>query len=217
MTRKRLLPGMLAVLAAFTAACDGGSPSGPEAAGGLSRSEAGDLAAASIEQDAIVFFAGFDAPSFSVSAGEAAPAAARQTVTTTFTRSRTCPRGGQVTVEGTLVHSWDRQARDASHQFNATRTEDDCAFAGRGGGTLTIDGAPNTVVTATRSVVGGVPQGRTLTREGAFTWTRANGESGTCAVDLTATWDPATRTHTLQGTFCNQTIDLTRTWSEPQG
>jgi hypothetical protein len=32
-------------------------------------------------------------------------------------------------------------------------------------------------------------------------------------VDLTSTWDPAARTYTLKGTFCNHTVDLTRTWT----
>jgi hypothetical protein len=41
-----------------------------------------------------------------------------------------------------------------------------------------------------------------------------SGGSGSCTVDLTATWTPATRTYTLQGTFCDRAVHVTRTRTE---
>ncbi len=211
MTRQRSIPATLAALAALAAtACDQ-SPAGVDP-GGLS---AADAAALAPEYDQLgdVMFEGHGAPSYSASA-DAAPSFAAQTATTTFTRTRTCPGGGGVTVAGTVVNTWDREARTASHDYGATRTEDDCVLpARRGEGTLTIDGNPNTAITSHWSIASGVPGVRTRTAKGSFTWTRSTGQSGTCTVDLTSTWDPAARTYTLEGTFCNHTVALTRIWS----
>jgi hypothetical protein len=32
-------------------------------------------------------------------------------------------------------------------------------------------------------------------------------------VNVTATWTPATHTLHVAGTFCNKTVDVTRTWT----
>ena len=209
MTRHRNIPATLAALAALTVAACAQSPAGVDP-GGLS---AADAAALAPEYDQLgdVMFDGFGAPSYSAGADGAAPSFAAQTVTTTFTRTRTCPGGGDVTVAGTIVNTWDREARTASHDYSAIRTENDCVLpARRGEGTITIDGNPNTAITSHWSIANGVPGVRTRTAKGSFTWTRSTGQSGTCTVDLTATWNPATHTYTLQGTFCNRTIDVTR-------
>lgn len=133
------------------------------------------------------------------------------TVTTEFSRTRTCPEGGSVTVAGTNVVTHDRETRSATFATTATRTEAACAFRGRRGATLTITGNPNTALTANASVADGVPGKRTMTQKGAFTWSRSTGESGACTVDITSEWDPATKTHTVAGTFCNRTVNVTRT------
>lgn len=198
------------LLAAVLAAC-GESATGTNAHDGLSAEEARSLAIQLGAQDAAVL-GGFGAPAFSLSAGESAPAAV--TSTTEFTRTRTCPLGGSVTLQGTRVHTGDRATRSASHQFTATRTENACAFPARNGGTMTIIGNPNTQINASHAVTDGVPGVGTGTKKGSFTWARSGGASGTCAVDLAQTWDPATRTYTLKGTFCNRTVDLTQTWTE---
>ena len=209
MQRNLRFPVLLA--AAVLAACGESATGTSSEDNALSAAEARSLAAQLGAQDAAVL-GGFGTPAFSLSADGSAPAAA--TSTTEFTRTRTCPAGGSVTVQGTRVHTGDRATRTASHQFTATRTENACAFAARNGGTMTINGNPNTQLTASHAVTDGVPGVGTATKKGSFTWTRSGGASGTCAVDLTQTWDPATRTYTLKGTFCNRTIDLTQTWTD---
>lgn len=208
MQRKLLIPTALAAALAL-AACDRGITSAGTS-NQLSRSDAQALAGDFGEQDGAVLD-GFGGPAFDVA--PSGPSLAVQTVTTTFTRTRTCPQGGDVKVEGTMTRTWDRATSTGSIQFNATRTEEACAF-NRNGATLTITGNPNTALTASQSVTNGTPGVRTATKKGSFNWTRSTGGSGTCTVDVTHTWDPATKTLHVVGTFCNQTVDITRTWTQ---
>jgi hypothetical protein len=207
MHRKLLFPTALAAVLAL-AACDKGI-TGPGSGSELSADDAQELAAQTGDQDG-AFLDGFGGPSFNkVAAG---PQFAT-TVTTTFTRTRTCPKGGSVKLEGTQTVTTDPGTHSGSHAFNATRTENACAF-GRGENTITITGNPNTVLTSSQSWTNGVAGVRTASKKGSFNWTHSNGKSGTCTVDVTATWTPATHTFHVSGTFCNRTIDLTRTWTQ---
>lgn len=207
MQRSLLLPAVLAAAVAL-AACDQNATGSTEPAA-LSPTEARALAADFGDQDGALLDG---VPGGSFDRAPANPAAAVGTVTTTFSRTRNCPAGGSVKLEGTMVHNGDPATRTGSLQFNATRTETACAFT-RNGGTLTINGNPNTTLTATHSWANGTPGVRTATKKGSFTWSRGNGGSGTCNIDVTHTWDPATHTLRVAGTVCNQTIDVTRTWT----
>ena len=193
----------LAILA--LAACND-SPTGGLAS--LDSDEA-QLAASDWDQISTAVIDGMG-PLFSVQAGESRPVTA--TTTTTFTRTRTCAISGSVTVTGQRVVTNDPDARTGTMSMNATRTDSLCTFPmRRRDGTITINGNPNVALTANHSWTNGVPGIRTTTHKGSFTWTRSGGRTGTCAVDLTATWNPATHTYTLKGTFCNHTVDITRT------
>jgi hypothetical protein len=206
MYRKLLFPTALAAVVAL-AACDKSATGA--SADGLSRSDAQALAGETGDQDG-AFLDGFGGASF-----DKAPAGPllATTVTTTFTRTRTCPQGGDVKLEGTLTHTGDAATHSGSTTFDATRTDESCAF-NHNGVTITITGNPNVKLTASQSVTNGVPGVRTATKVGSFNWSRSNGKSGTCTVNVTHTWDPATHTLHIQGTFCNQTVDITRTWSQ---
>ena len=207
MYRKLLLPGALAA-AVVLAACDKGT-TGPDGSSQLSAEDVRTLAGETGDQDGAMMD-GFGGPSFNKT--PAGPQFAT-TVTTTFTRTRTCPQGGSVKLEGTHTVTADPATHSGSSTFSATRTETACAFA-RNGRTITINGNPNTQLTASQSWTNGVPGVRTATKKGSFTWSRSDGKSGTCTVDVTATWDPATHTLHVSGTLCNQTVDVTRTWSQ---
>jgi hypothetical protein len=204
MHRKLLIP----LAAAFAlAACDKGV-TGPASSGGLSAADVQALAGETGDQDG-AFLDGFGGPSFDrVAAG---PQFAT-TVTTTFTRTRTCPAGGDVKLEGSVTHTADAATHSGSTTFDATRTENACAF-NRNGHSITITGNPNTKLTASQSVTNGVPGVRTASKVGSFNWTR-DGKTGTCTVNVTATWTPSTHTLHVAGTFCNQTVDVTRTWAQ---
>jgi hypothetical protein len=206
MNRKLLLPGVLAAMLAL-GACDQGvtGPAGSD----LNDDDVRALAAQTGEQDG-AFLDGFAAPSFDrLTAGPSFST----TVTTTFTRTRACPQGGNVTLAGTSTQTSDPATHSGSNVFSATRTENACAFS-TDRGTITINGNPNTQLSSTQCWSNGVRGVRTATKVGSFTWTRSNGRSGTCNVNVTATWTPATQTLHVVGTICNRTVDVTRTWTQ---
>ncbi len=203
--RKPLLSAALAALA--LAACDGGSPT-DAGAPAMDRAEAQNAAAAWDEVGAMMMDA-FGGP-----ASSAAPAGGPSfaVVTTELTRTRECPVSGTATLQGTRTMNHDPTNNSGSMQMTATRTDAACTMnARRGGGTISITTTPSVQVTATQTWSGGQPGVHTSTQKGSFNWTRSTGQSGSCTVDLTATWTPATRTYTLNGTFCNQTVSVTRT------
>jgi hypothetical protein len=204
MQRKLLLPA-LAVLA--LAACD--KTATGVASNALSSDDVQALAATFGDQDG-AFLDGFSGPSLNL-----LPAGPRlaSTVTTTFTRTRTCPGGGDVKLEGTHVVTADPATHSGSVTFNATRTEEACVVQ-HNGHSITVNGNPNTALTANQSWTNGTPGVRTATKKGGFTWSASGGKTGSCTVDVTHTWDPATHTLHVVGTVCNRTIDMTRTWTQ---
>ena len=129
----------------------------------------------------------------------------------TFERTHACPAGGSVTVSGTVDRTINRATQTGSLTVNAKRVESACAVKQRNGVTVTVTGQPHTAIGVTASFNKGVPGVLIQTQKGAFGWTRSNGRSGTCAIDLTSTFDPATRTATIKGSFCGRPVDETRT------
>jgi hypothetical protein len=129
----------------------------------------------------------------------------------TFERTHACPAGGSVTVSGTVDRTIDRATQTGTLAVSAKRVENACAVKQRNGVTVTVTGQPNTAIGVTASFNKGVPGVITQTQKGAFAWSRSNGRSGTCAIDLTSTFDPATRTATIKGSFCGRPVDETRT------
>jgi hypothetical protein len=150
--------------------------------------------------------------SFSMNVGENVSAAVSVPVTfnNDFSVTKQCPRGGQVVIAGTISGSGDRATHDLSVHAVASRTDADCAFQTRRG-VLTLNGNPDIDYDGNLTIVGGQLSGvQTQTHRGSFTWER-DGLSDTCDVDLTSSYDPATRTATVSGTFCGHTVDVSRT------
>ncbi len=202
MARRPLLPALMALAA--LAACDGGSPTG--GAGALTQAEAQELASGWDDVSAAVMD-GFGGPAAAVLPGDPA----RATTTVQFTVTRECPAGGTATVQGTRAFERDG-AGNGGVRFSATRTDAACTFnARRGAGTVTLTTTPTVQLTSEQTWTAGQPGTRTSTQKGSFDWTRSGGASGSCTVDLVATWTPATRTYTLNGTFCSRTVSVTRT------
>jgi hypothetical protein len=131
-------------------------------------------------------------------------------INTQFTVTKQCPRGGQVVIAGGITGTGDRTAHNLSVEAVATRTDTDCAFDTRDG-VLTLNGNPNIAYDGKLNIVNGALSGlQTQTHKGSFKWARTGG-SGTCDVDLTSSFDPATHTVTVTGTFCGHTVNVTRT------
>jgi hypothetical protein len=153
--------------------------------------------------------------SFNVNVDVSGASAAQTTsvpfpINTQFTVTRQCPKGGQVAIAGTITGTGDRVAHNLSVEAVATRTDTNCAFDTRDG-VLTLNGNPNIAYDGKLNIVAGVLSGlQTQIHKGSFTWARTGG-SGTCDVDLTSSFDPATHTVAVTGTFCGHTVNVTRT------
>jgi hypothetical protein len=131
-------------------------------------------------------------------------------INTQFTVTKQCPRGGQVVIAGGITGTADRTAHNLTVEAVATRTDTDCAFDTRDG-VLTLNGNPNIAYDGKLNIVNGALSGlQTQTHKGSFKWARTGG-SGTCDVDVTSSFDPATHTVTVTGTFCGHTVNVTRT------
>jgi hypothetical protein len=144
------------------------------------------------------------------SGASAAVAAAPIPINTQFSITKQCPQAGQVAIVGSITGTGDRVAHNLSVEAVATRTDTNCAFDTRDG-VLTLNGNPNIAYDGKLNIVAGVLSGlQTQTHKGSFTWARTGG-SGTCDVDLTSSFDPATHTVTVTGTFCGHTVNATRT------
>jgi hypothetical protein len=126
-----------------------------------------------------------------------------------FTRTHECPAGGTLTVTGTL----DRSRNDAGvveWDVSGSGEWADCARRRREI-TRTIDGQFE--FESHRSRQNGEPVGlQTSHKSGSFTWTRSDGQSGTCEFDITSTRDPVAGTRTVTGTICGREIERTVEW-----
>ena len=198
-----------AALVLAVAACDQSTG----LSGGISQADANQLAA---DMDAVSTLGSSDfglGPSFSVSVGSGSAAAtvsAPIAINNQFTVTKQCPKGGQVVLAGSVVGTGDRTTHNLTLEANATRTDTNCAFDTRDG-VLTLNGNPNIAYKGNLNIVNALLSGvQTQTHKGSFTWARVGG-SGTCDVDLTSSFDPATHTATVTGTFCGHTVNVTRT------
>lgn len=134
---------------------------------------------------------------------------------TEFTRTRTCPLGGQVVIAGTREREWDREAGTGSMTMELTRSHDDCArpfeSTGESATVITVNG--DVTGTAYHEWAMGERRGlQTMTMAGELTWETDDGRAGTCVIDITASFDPETHTRTVTGTFCDREIDRTSAW-----
>jgi hypothetical protein len=137
------------------------------------------------------------------------------TSTIEFTLTRTCELGGQVVIEGARIRQWDRETWTGSSDLSVTKTHEGCARPLRNSDVvITLDGAPDIAVEAHHEWTAGHRHGlQTLTMLGAVDWSTGDGRSGTCEIDVEASFDPETHTRTVAGTFCNRTFERTTTWN----
>jgi len=207
MTKKPWLACSAALVLAIAACSDSTGPNG------ISAEDANQLAA---DIDATSAFGAGDiglGASFDIGvdgSGAAATVSSPTTFDNTFSFTHQCPKGGQVALAGRVVGSGDRATHSLTVETTATRTDSDCAFQTKHG-EITINGNPNIAFDGNLNIVNGVLSGpQTATHKGSFSWARTGG-SGTCDVDLTSSYDPATHTATVTGTFCGVDVNVTRT------
>ncbi|MCI0433868.1 MAG: hypothetical protein L0271_09460 [Gemmatimonadetes bacterium] len=131
----------------------------------------------------------------------------------TVSRSRPCPAGGSVSIEGSAT----RTRGDGVIEWTVTTagTWDACAHERRGV-TLTRNGSWEQ--TAHRKIVDGAFSGpQTSTKRGSFTWTKSTGESGECSFEVTSVRNPETGTRTVTGNVCGREINREITWKRGEG
>jgi hypothetical protein len=155
------------------------------------------------------------------------------TTTMRTEREAPCPQGGSIESVTVVTAVVDTVAKTGSVSTESTDTPEACAFnVDERNTTLQLIANPNTVITITGapSIVmesetsysweeagesgrrGRFTRGASNgSQTGSFTYTTSDGRSGTCAVDLTFEFDPDTRTHTIGGTFCGQTVEESNT------
>lgn len=131
---------------------------------------------------------------------------------TTFHTQRDCRLGGSMTVDGDISHTYDTDTHTLTADFQATVTHDGCVRNIRGT-QITLTGNPNLQLVAHRERVNGVPTGlQTWSLQGSVSWTKADGTSGTCDIDIQGQLDPAAHTRTIDGSVCGHTIHESLTW-----
>ena len=144
--------------------------------------------------------------------------------TRTYGRTVSCPAGGSVSVSGSGETSRDDATRILSTKWTNTQTHAACAITHtRGDKTVTavIDGS----VTGSGTASWQLPEKRgdlptllswTGTRAGSTTTTVGDRKS-TCEVNLTQTWNSATKMFTISGVMCGRQVNITRDWGSRGG
>lgn len=135
------------------------------------------------------------------------------TSTTEFTRTGDCPLGGEMTMTGTRERTRDTEARTGTMNVSATRTFTDCARP-LADSTVTVTLNGSLAFTAHREWQAGQWSGvQTITLVGRVDWATDDDRSGTCEVDVEASFDPAARTRTVTGSVCGQDAADLRGWT----
>lgn len=206
MKRRTILP-LIAIVA--VAACDDPTATGD----GLSEAEVTELSEVMIQSsfDAT----GEIAADASVTSEELQLSSVPITSTFEFTLTRSCELGGQVVIDGVRSREWDRETWTGFSDLSVTKTHEDCVRLLRNSDvTITLNGAPNVAVEAHHEWTGGQRHGlQSMTMLGAVDWSTSDDRSGTCQIDIEASFDPDTHTRTVSGTFCERTFERTTTWS----
>ena len=101
----------------------------------------------------------------------------------TFSRTRSCPGGGELAVEGTLVRTFDPATGVMEAQASGSRTRTDCVFS-HGPMTITVNGVAQW--DKFRRRVDGLPDGlQTSHYFGSSTAVRSDGTERSCEFDFT--------------------------------
>lgn len=216
MRKKGTLGPICAALLLAAGACDKDAtgPAGPGPSQSLTAAESDYLAVQSDRMLDGVLGDVFSGQSASASAGPSATAAsagvAGVPITTTFTfeRTRPCSAGGQIVVSGSGEFVADRETATTEMTVEGTRALDACAFT-HGDVTLTLNG--NGEFDAHWKRVNRELAEAQRNASGSFEVTTSDGRSKSCTYELHATYDAATNSVHVTGTFCGREID--RTWT----
>ena len=132
-----------------------------------------------------------------------------------FSVTRPCPEGGELTVEGSIVRLSDPDTGVMEATISGSRTRTDCVFA-RDEMTITVNGG--SMWDKFRRRVDGVPDGlQTSHYSGSWFAVSSTGEERTCTFDYTVVRDPETQTRTVEGTMCANRMSRRMSWNSSAG
>lgn len=197
--------------AAFVlAGCEDTGLAGPDDILNLSQEEAmqlaGELTSMGFESSA------GQIPTAAAVQGEG-PSAVVVEFNNTFRITSPCPVAGGVVVEGSIIGLIDTELQSADVDVTAATVHDGCAFQREEGLTITVDGAPSLVLTASHSTVAEQPVGlQTVSLVGAFEWFTSDEREGRCEINISTVFDPEANTRTTEGSVCGHTISIVETW-----
>jgi hypothetical protein len=203
MLNRVLNAAMLAAVALGAAACDGGSATAP---GDARLTQAQAL---SLSRSIFAIGAGMSAGNVPSGARGARiqTAAGSNAFTFTLDTSVPCPAGGSTALAGTLAGSYDGVAKTGQVQANLAVTHESCAVKTDDGATFTLNGDPKIDVGLNAASGANGLTAFHLTEGGAFTWSRGDGSSGRCTVDLAGDLVSGTQNVRVTGTFCGFAVD----------
>jgi len=128
-----------------------------------------------------------------------------------FTRTRTCPAGGELTVSASISRTWDPDTGVMEAVISGSRTRTDCAFT-RGDTVITVNGG--SMWEKFRRRVNGLPDGLQVSSySGSWVAVSSTGEERSCAFDYTVVRDPDTQTRTVEGTMCSNRLNHRMSWN----
>ena len=129
----------------------------------------------------------------------------------TFSGTRPCPEGGELTVEGSIVRMWDSETGVMEASISGSRTRTDCVFS-RGDMTITVNGG--SMWDKFRRRIDGVPDGlQTSHYSGSWIAVSSAGDERSCTFDYTVVRDPETQTRTVDGTMCANRMSRRMGWN----
>ncbi len=127
-----------------------------------------------------------------------------------FSATRSCPAGGQLSVEGTMLVTFDVGTGVMEAELSGSRTRTDCAFFGDGF-TVTVNGS--SMWEKFRRRVHGMPDGpQTSHYYGSWIAVSSEGEERSCEFDYTVVRDPDSHTLTIEGSICGKEISIIVSW-----
>lgn len=213
MTRNRLQIPSIVILAVLAAGCHDDTFVEPEETSG-GAATALEMAELVVDTEALVG----DMVESEIDGREAATTGAGPggtiVVDVAFSRTRSCPLGGEVAIEGEMHDTFETATFTRETTLGGTKTITQCSFR-KHGQTVTVDGGAEW--DAFRRRVAGHPDGlQTASYAGSITAVREDGTTRSCEFSVEAVRDPDAHTRTVTVSICGNTFTRTVSW-EPRG
>ena len=200
----RILPRGLPLLA-LLAAC-GGDGTGPQTPRPLDAAEVNAISRAILSPGVAVARDGASGAARSLSPDGAASSI--QTGSIPFGFTAPCQPSGSTAVSGSLSAAWNPITQVAAIHAAASLHPQACAVRAEGAN-LTVTGDPSLELTLTAAGDATGVKALLLTESGALSWTRSDGGSGRCVVQVAALLLAGTPNYHVTGTVCGTSVDYT--------